>query len=510
MSRKFQVLLITLSLAFTGFFIVWYKVGVLGIPFMPHEKRSVYKIGAEISFEGKNKPVLVSMALPEPQEGIQILSEDVASSGFGYTEAQTETGKRAEWSMRKVVGPQLLYYSIEVFLEPQRTFTPKLPEVSYEQKTETLSDLPDTLRNTAKILLDDVRSRSADTHSFAAQLIQDFNAKEPSQAVKILLAQGGESKLEIISRLLRYRKILVRNIHGLYLESDRRNIALTPMLEVYDGKKWQLYDLKKGKVARDKNFFIWQHGGGSLIDVTGAENSNIRFSLNERQVPVEYLLDKQELVKKAAILDFSLFTLPVSEQNAYRHILLVPFGALVVVMLRILAGLRTSGTFMPVLIALAFMETTLLAGLVMFILIVGMGLVIRSYLSSLNLLLVARISAVMIVVILIMSFMSILSFKLGIKEVLTVTFFPMIILAWTIERMSILWEEEGAREVFIQGGGSLIVAVFAYFVMSDSFVSHIAFNFPELLLVVLAFIIMLGRYSGYRISELIRFRSMVD
>jgi hypothetical protein len=156
------------------------------------------------------------------------------------------------------------------------------------------------------------------------------------------------------------------------------------------------------------------------------------------------------------------------------------------------------------------METTLFAGLIMFILIVGTGLVIRSYLSSLNLLLVARISAVMIVVILIMSFMSILSFKLGIKEVLTVTFFPMIILAWTIERMSILWEEEGAKEVLIQGGGSLIVAVFAYFAMTYPFVSHIAFNFPELLLVVLAVIIMLGRYSGYRISELIRFRSMVD
>ena len=219
MSRRFQVLLIALSLAFTGFFIVWYKVGVLGIPFLPHEKRSVYKIGAEISFEGKDKPVLVSMALPEPQEGIQILSEDVASSGFGYAEAQTETGKRAEWSKRNVSGPQILYYSIEVFMEPG-DFKPKLPLVSYEQKNETLSDLPDTLRDTAKILLDDVRSRSADTHSFAAQLIHDFNAKEPSQAVKILLAQGGESKLELISRLLRYRKILVRNIHGLYLESD--------------------------------------------------------------------------------------------------------------------------------------------------------------------------------------------------------------------------------------------------------------------------------------------------
>jgi len=106
MSRKIQVLLIAFSLTFIGLFLVWYKVSVLGIPFMPHEKRSVYKVGAEISFEGQNKAALISMALPEAQEGIQILSEDVASSGFGYTEAQTKNGKRAEWSKRKVDGPK--------------------------------------------------------------------------------------------------------------------------------------------------------------------------------------------------------------------------------------------------------------------------------------------------------------------------------------------------------------------------------------------------------------------
>jgi hypothetical protein len=181
---------------------------------------------------------------------------------------------------------------------------------------------------------------------------------------------------------------------------------------------------------------------------------------------------------------------------------------LIVVMLRILVGLRTSGTFMPILIALAFMETTLLAGMIMFILIVGLGLIIRSYLSSLNLLLVARISAVMIVVIAIMSVLSILSYKLGIEEVLTITFFPMIILAWTIERMSILWEEEGPHEVLIQGSGSLITAVAAFFAMTNPLVAHITFNFPEVLLIVLSLIILIGRYNGYRLSELLRFKSM--
>lgn len=160
---------------------------------------------------------------------------------------------------------------------------------------------------------------------------------------------------------------------------------------------------------------------------------------------------------------------------------------------------------MPILLALAFMETKLLTGLILFVSIVGVGLVIRSYLSHLNLLLVARISSVVIVVIGIMSIFSILSYKLGINEALTITFFPMIILAWTIERMSILWEEEGAKEVYMQGGGSLLVAILAYFAMSNEWVAYLSFNFSELLLVILSIIILLGRYSGYRLLELVRF-----
>ncbi len=131
----------------------------------------------------------------------------------------------------------------------------------------------------------------------------------------------------------------------------------------------------------------------------------------------------------------------------FKTIMLIPIGgALIVVFLRVIIGLKTSGTFMPVLIAVAFVQTQLVTGIVGFLLIVGTGLIIRSYLSKLNLLLVARISAVIITVILIISVFTIVAFRIGLTEGLSITFFPMIILSWTIERMSILWEEEGGRK----------------------------------------------------------------
>ncbi len=136
---------------------------------------------------------------------------------------------------------------------------------------------------------------------------------------------------------------------------------------------------------------------------------------------------------------------------------------------------------------------------------VAVGLVIRSYLSSLNLLLVSRIATLVVVVIGIMTLVSLLSYQLGLMEGLTITFFPMIIIAWTIERMSIPWEEQGPREVAVQGGGSLLVATLAFLVMDYPLSRHLAFNFPELNLCVLAVILMLGRYTGYRLLELHRF-----
>jgi hypothetical protein len=84
----------------------------------------------------------------------------------------------------------------------------------------------------------------------------------------------------------------------------------------------------------------------------------------------------------------------------------------------------------------------------------------------------------------------------------------MVIIAWTIERMSILWEEEGGGEVLIQGAGSLFVAICAFLAMSTPVASHLTFNFPELHLVVLGVILLMGQYTGYKLSELKRFHPM--
>jgi hypothetical protein len=88
---------------------------------------------------------------------------------------------------------------------------------------------------------------------------------------------------------------------------------------------------------------------------------------------------------------------------------------------------------------------------------------------------------------------------------LSVALFPMVIMTMTIERMSVVWEENGPGEALQQGAGSLLVAAFAYLLMNIELLRYFVFVFPESLLLVLAMTLLLGRYSGYRLTELLRF-----
>ena len=137
-----------------------------------------------------------------------------------------------------------------------------------------------------------------------------------------------------------------------------------------------------------------------------------------------------------------------------------------------------------------------------------MGLTVRFYLDQLKLLLVPRLASVLIVVVIFMAALSVLTHGLGIHSGLSVGLFPMVIMTMTIERMSIVWEERGPGEAIISGLGSLLTAALAFLVMNIRLVEHLVFVFPELLLVLLAVTLLLGRYSGYCLMDLYRFRAL--
>lgn len=500
MINRLPFYLFVATLVLVGVALSLYRHSVYGVPWFPGEQREQWEIEARIEFTANGDPAKVAMAIPDDQQNFILTDESSSSQGYGIALLEQQGHRKAEWSIRSAEGQQLIYYKVRFLADPDaqyQTLPPGKPNPQYFE---------DVRQTAALSMLQDAMKRSADNPTLARELIRQLNDGQNQNAALLLNSMNREDALV---SLLSMEEVPARTVATLTLEDGRRRQSVQPWVQVWDEQKehWQLFNPQTGAEGKPNNLLIWSPDYQSLLDVIGGRQSDVSFSMIAQDISPETATRKK--IEANDLLNFSIHSLPVEEQAMFKTIMLIPVGALLVVFLRIIVGLKTSGTFMPVLIAVAFVQTELATGIIGFLLIVGTGLMIRSYLSHLNLLLVARISAVIIAVILIISVFTVIAYRVGLLEGLSITFFPMIILSWTIERMSILWEEEGAKEVFVQGGGSLFTAVLVYLAMTSELIRHLTFNFVGLQLIILALILLLGNYTGYRLSELRRFRHLV-
>ncbi|MGI9324613.1 MAG: UUP1 family membrane protein [Pseudomonadales bacterium] len=491
MSRMGPFLFLVALLFIGGAVTAGFRHQELGLPFFPGTQQSIWQVEARIQYTADEDRSQVKLTLPPIQSGYRIVSETTASSGFGYS-VETQAQRRAVWSKSGPAGNQFLFYKLELIRDKAFVVEDEPPP------SPEPADLIEPFETAAQQVIDSLRPLSADGKSLALQIIRASNTEPLDQNLSLLLDQYEPDTL--LSNLLRTAGIPARKVQVLELEDARRRQNLQGYVQVWDVDHWLLLDPTEGEVIDRRELYLWQTDTPSVLEVIGGVNSRVSFAMIS-QTRSALTVAQQN----SDDFSLSLYSLPIGEQSMFKLIMLLPIGALVVVFMRLVVGIKTSGTFMPILIALAFLQTELIPGVTSLLLVVAIGLLIRSYLSALNLLLVARIATLVILVIGIITVVSVVSYELGIIGGLTISFFPMIILAWTIERMSILWEEEGPREVLIQGGGSLLVAILAYLLMDTPLIEHLAFNFPELHLCVLAIVMLLGRYTGYRLLELLRF-----
>ena len=479
---------------------------VYEVPWVPGAEKSIWSIEARVEFVARGEPVSVNLRRPPDQPDFSVLDESGASPGYGLNFVEHQGLPTAQWTVREAEGLQTLFYRAKVLERDSSSGDfdagqpPPVRQRSWEEPYKTA----------VEAVLERAVGLSADPFSLTQQLVSQFSAVERGQNEQLLLqAYDEESLTVLLADMLQSRNIPATTAYGLLLEDGRRRQRLRPMLRVWSGDESKIFRIGLTASERRLPLLLWQPTRGYVLEVTGGFNSELSFSMLRSEL-TNYGTVAGALGEANDWLGFSIHALPIEEQAMFKTILLLPIGALVVCILRILVGIRTSGTFMPVLIALAFIETTLLTGLIGFLLVVAVGLMIRSYMSHLNLLLVARISAVIITVITIIALFSVFSYRVGLTEGLKITFFPMIILSWTVERMSILWEEEGWREVAVQGTGSLLTAVAAYLAMTNPWIRHLSFNFIGLQFVALALIMLIGSYTGYRLLELRRFSAFGD
>lgn len=492
-------------LAALGLSLFAYKSQVLGFPLQPQEETQVWTIEAALRFESGPAAIKATLRIPGLTPGYSLLDENFVSRGFGLTTRNAPAGREAQWAIRQAVGQQTLYYRALVYRDDTRLVedtTPPFPAPP---------ELEEPARIALEGLLAEVRLHSADVASFTTELLRRISRGEDDPYIRMFLKRGAtiEDRTHLATLFLAGAQIPARVAHGVVLRSQPGPVEPEPLLEVHDGVQWLYFNPQTLEQGLPRDFLIWWRGDERIAEVEGGSDLEVSLGVQQNLLDAMVVAERRAERADSRAAEFSLFSLPITTQAVYSVLLMVPIGALVILLLRNFIGVKTFGTFMPVLVALAFRETRLISGILLFAIIVSLGLLIRFYLERLRLLLVPRLTCVLTVVVLLMMGISIVSQKLDLQPGLSIALFPMVIISMTIERMSIVWEERGASEAIQEGLGSLIVAAVSYLVMGIVWLEHLVFVFPELLLVVLAAALLAGRYTGYRLLELRRFRALL-
>lgn len=212
---------------------------------------------------------------------------------------------------------------------------------------------------------------------------------------------------------------------------------------------------------------------------------------------------------KRLFLNVSLFALPPAERRLVEILLLLPLAALIICVFRNVVGLSSFGTFAPALIGLAFHDLHSLPGIFVFVAILLIGWLLRRVLDAYHLLQVPRVATMLTLIMIVLISAVVAANVYGAPTTRYISLFPMIILCGMVERFWTLETEDSTSSSFKTLFQTMFISVFIALVLSVSELVQHMLRFPETLGLIVAAQLLIGRYTGYRLTELFRFRDFL-
>ncbi|MEN3972065.1 7TM domain-containing protein [Sphingomicrobium sp. XHP0235] len=189
--------------------------------------------------------------------------------------------------------------------------------------------------------------------------------------------------------------------------------------------------------------------------------------------------------------------------SAFFLLATLPLGATIVVFTRMIVGAQTFGLFTPMLLSLAYLQTGPLLGPAISTGAILVGMSFAPFLKRLQLSRVAFLGALIGIVV-----TALVLFDMWLEADLIVAAFPIVVTALVVERWWTSWESEGLRKALRIAGATLVVAVVIEEIVASRFTTELVDFHPIVLPLGCAIaMILMGRYTGLRLTEFARFRT---
>jgi hypothetical protein len=348
-------------------------------------------------------------------------------------------------------------------------------------------------------------------HQFVADTIQRDPGAGLASSTAFECYQSGRGDALAQSRLLvalcRNRGLPARLVHGLILHKNSEQPAHV-WVEAWVGDHWMsMCPLYRHCGRVPASYLVFGYGDLALVRGTSINDLDYSFLVEPQGVAAP---PQQASMLKHFFQRVSLFALPPAEARLVEFLLLLPVSALIICFYRNIIGLPSFGTFAPGLIGLAFREFESLPGILVFVAILLIGWCLRRGLERFHLLQVPRTSFMLSLVVVVLIVAILAANYRDLPATRYISLFPMIILTGMIERFWTLECEDGAWSSFKTLLCTLLIAATISLLLSIPGVVHHLAHYPETLGVVMAGQLLIGRYTGYRLSELVRFRDLVQ
>lgn len=189
-------------------------------------------------------------------------------------------------------------------------------------------------------------------------------------------------------------------------------------------------------------------------------------------------------------------------------LLLLPIIATFIAFSRQVIGLRGFGMYTPLIISFAFVDTGLRYGLGIFFVVLFAGTLMRYIVRKARLLYFPRMAIVLTVVAIVIFFVLYEGAYSSRTGLIAVSIFPLLIIIILVENFVAAQIEHGPRTAIILSIETLIVAIVSYYLLTWPTLRQFVFQYPWAILATIVVNIGLGRWTGLRLAEYLRFREI--
>jgi hypothetical protein len=478
---------------------------------------TVWRLTYTIECESARAGAQVSAAIPYDTPHAHVVRQDVRAVNFQIAPlTQSTSANRNLVAVAEAAGDSRLALQLDIHLSPASVwpFSDPLGAIAEGKNSTVLKGVDRTASPLVTEKLNLLRKGATNpaqlvtrVFTFCRALSPLDDRDAPNDADGTLIENQGSprGRARAMIALCQAGGVPARQATGFELHAA--DIATpTDWVEVLLDGRWTSYD-----PARN-----WQ---GELPHnaLPVCHNSNIVTAQNTRAMEAEFSIQQLppgsgplsfERGNLAVVLD--LTRLPLEMQPVLSLILLMPFGALITCVFRNLVGVKTSGTFAPMLLAMSFVLADWRAGLAVLIAVVILGFATRNWLDSLQLLMLPRLSIVLTFIVCCIVLGVSLSEYWHVAPAAGAVFLPLVILTMIVERFFISTQEDGVSVAVQHLAGTLVVGACCFAILRWEAIARWVLTYPEVHFGTAAILVLLGRYTGYQLLELWRFRPFVE